>query len=51
MAISPDGRFLVYGAAASSATPTLWLRPFDSLAARSLPGTDGANFPFFRSVA
>jgi serine/threonine protein kinase/Tol biopolymer transport system component len=46
-AISPDGRFLVYGAAAGSATPTLWLRPFDSLAARSLPGTEGGNFPFW----
>jgi serine/threonine protein kinase/Tol biopolymer transport system component len=46
-AISPDGRFLVYGAAAGSAMPTLWLRPLDSLAVRSLPGTDGGNFPFW----
>jgi Tol biopolymer transport system component len=46
-AISPDGRFLVYGAGDRSATQTLWLRPFDSLTARSLPGTDGANFPFW----
>jgi serine/threonine protein kinase len=45
--ISPDGRFLVYGAAAGSAMPTLWLRPLDSLAARSLPGTEGGNFPFW----
>jgi Tol biopolymer transport system component len=46
-AISPDGQFLVYDAAAGSAMPTLWLRPLDSLAVRSLPGTDGANFPFW----
>ena len=47
-AISPDGRFLVYGAsAAASAAPPLWLRPLDSLGARSLPGTEGANFPFW----
>jgi Tol biopolymer transport system component len=46
-AISPDGRFLVYAAATGSAAQTLWLRPFDSLAARSLPGTEGARFPFW----
>jgi eukaryotic-like serine/threonine-protein kinase len=47
IAISPDGRFLVYDAAGGSVTPTLWLRPLDSLVARSLPATDGANFPFW----
>jgi serine/threonine protein kinase len=46
-AISPDGRFLVYAAATGSAAQTLWLRPFDSLAARSLPGTEGGRFPFW----
>jgi eukaryotic-like serine/threonine-protein kinase len=47
-AISPDGRFLVYGAAAAaSPAPPLWLRPLDSLGARSLPGTESANFPFW----
>ena len=46
-AISPDGRFLVYAAATGSAAPTLWLRPFDSLAARSLPGTEGGRFEFW----
>jgi hypothetical protein len=44
-AISPDGRFLVYIAATGSAAQTLWLRPFDSLAARALPGPEGARFP------
>ena len=48
VAISPDGRFLIYSAAAAaSPMPRLWLRPLDSLAARSLPGTEGGNFPFW----
>src|ERR1700674_4294224 len=46
-AVSPDGRYLVFGARRGSATPSLWLRPLDSLAARPLPGTEGANFPFW----
>ncbi|HEV2202187.1 MAG TPA: protein kinase [Bryobacteraceae bacterium] len=46
-AISPDGRFLVFGAASGSAAAMLWLRPLDSQVARPLPGTDGANFPFW----
>jgi Tol biopolymer transport system component len=55
-AISPDGRYLVFGAAPPGApVPSLWLRPLDSLSARVLPGTDGGNFPFWspdsRSIA
>jgi Tol biopolymer transport system component len=46
-AISPDGRFVVFGAASGGAAPMLWLRPLDSFVARPLPGTDGANFPFW----
>ncbi|HEV2198667.1 MAG TPA: protein kinase [Bryobacteraceae bacterium] len=46
-AISPDGRFLVFSAAVGSAATNLRLRPFDSLAARSVPGTEGGNFPFW----
>jgi eukaryotic-like serine/threonine-protein kinase len=46
-AVSPDGRYLVFGARRGSATPSLWLRPLDSLAAHPLPGTEGANFPFW----
>jgi Tol biopolymer transport system component len=46
-AVSPDGRFVVFGAAPGSATPVLWLRPLDSLAARPLPGTENGNFPFW----
>ena len=54
VAISPDGRNVVF-VAQSAGTETLWLRPLDSLAARELPGTEGATYPFWspdsRSVA
>jgi serine/threonine protein kinase/Tol biopolymer transport system component len=46
IAISPDGRQVVFGAI-SKGPPTLWVRPLGSLAARQLPGTDGASFPFW----
>ena len=49
-AVSPDGRYLVFGAASGTITtsgPPLWLRPLDSLNARQLPGTEGANSPFW----
>jgi eukaryotic-like serine/threonine-protein kinase len=39
---SPDGRSL-----ALVAGGRLWIRPLDSFTARSLPGTDGASFPFW----
>jgi Tol biopolymer transport system component len=46
-AVSPDGRYLVFAAAAGSAKPSLWLRPIDSLSVRVLPGTESGNFPFW----
>ena len=46
-AVSPDARFLVFRAASGTSTPALWLRPLDSLDARLLPGTEGADFPFW----
>jgi Tol biopolymer transport system component len=45
-AISPDGRYIVFGAAKQGNAP-LWLRPLDSLTARPLQGTEGANVPFW----
>jgi len=45
-AISPDGRAVVF-VAASSGSPKLWVRLLDSTAARELPGTEGAQFPFW----
>ncbi len=54
---SPDGRLLTFLAQpeGSGGPASLWLRPMDSLEARSLPGTEGASLPFWspdsRSVA
>jgi eukaryotic-like serine/threonine-protein kinase len=45
-AISPDGRYLVFGAG-TQVTGPLWLRPLDSLSARPLRGTEGGVFPFW----
>src|SRR6267154_5889513 len=46
-AVSPDGRHLTFVAPGSNGKDVLWVRSFDSLAARSLAGTDGALFPFW----
>ncbi len=47
LAISPDGRQLVFAAAISGQSPSLWLRPLDSLAAHPLAGTEDAIQPFW----
>ena len=46
-ALSPDGRTLVFAAAPDGVKPTLWLRSFDEVAARLLPGTEDAARPFW----
>jgi hypothetical protein len=45
--ISPDGRTLVLIAVDAQGTNMLWLRPLDSSSARPLPGTEGADSPFW----
>ena len=46
--ISPDGRYLAFVArGAPDQLPTIWLRPLDSLTAEPIPGTEGANSPFW----
>jgi eukaryotic-like serine/threonine-protein kinase len=54
LAISPDGRKVVFSAPADGAL-RLWLRTFDASTARPLPGTDTAVLPFWspdsRSIA
>ena len=46
LAISPDGRFVVFSAVPSEASVgLLWLRPLDSEAPRALAGTQGGQFP------
>jgi eukaryotic-like serine/threonine-protein kinase len=53
-ALSPDGRQIVF-VAQEAGVERLWLRPLDSTTAQSLPGTDGAQLPFWspdsRSIA
>ncbi len=46
-ALSPDGRQIVYAADNASGTRQLWLRSFVSEDEHSLPGTEGANTPFW----
>jgi serine/threonine-protein kinase len=46
LAISPDGRRLVYVARAGQRAQ-LFLRSLDSFDAAPIPGTDGARYPFF----
>ena len=46
VAVSPDGRHVVFVARAKSAYE-IWLRPVASLAARPIPGTEDGTFPFW----
>jgi eukaryotic-like serine/threonine-protein kinase len=45
-AISPDGRRLAF-VATTDGKDQLWVRDLDSLAARALPGTGDASYPFW----
>ncbi len=46
--ISPDERTLAFNASdEAGGVTTIWLRPVDQLAARPLPGTEGASYPFW----
>ncbi|HEY6061244.1 MAG TPA: serine/threonine-protein kinase, partial [Gemmatimonadales bacterium] len=47
VAISPDGSRLVYVGPDSGSGTQLWVRPMSSLNSRPLPGTGGAQAPFF----
>jgi Tol biopolymer transport system component/predicted Ser/Thr protein kinase len=47
LAISPDGRTLVFLAQDSTGQVSLWVRPFGSFEARELPGTRNAFLPFW----
>ena len=47
VALSPDGKLLVYAASVNGGRTSLHLRPLDDLAARPIPATEGATAPFF----
>jgi Tol biopolymer transport system component len=47
LALSPDGRNLVFVAGDANGARQLWLRPLDADRARPLEGTDGAGDPFW----
>jgi Tol biopolymer transport system component len=46
LAVSPDGTMLVF-VGNENRRPVLWLRSFDSVETRKLPGTEGAQGPFW----
>ena len=54
-ALSPDGRALAFTASAAEGGVALWLQSLDSLEARTVPGTEGAEQIFWspdsRSIA
>ena len=45
-ALSPDGKYIAF-VASGTGQQRLWLRKLDNTAAQQLPGTEGANFPFW----
>jgi Tol biopolymer transport system component len=46
--LSPDGKFIAFSATDVSGKTQIWLRPFESLEVRPMPGTDGAALrPFW----
>jgi serine/threonine protein kinase len=47
IAISPDGSQLVYVASSDGNQPQLYLRNMNSVGAKPLPSTEGADTPFF----
>ena len=47
LVVSPDGRRVAFLANAATVRSRLWVRALDTLAAQELPGTDGANSPFW----
>ena len=47
LALSPDGRSLAFVTTGADGQSALWVRPLDSLEARRLEGSDGAQLPFW----
>ncbi|MBI4473483.1 MAG: protein kinase [Acidobacteria bacterium] len=47
LALSPDGKLLVYAATIDGGQTKLYLRPLDEIAAQPIAATEGASTPFF----
>jgi eukaryotic-like serine/threonine-protein kinase len=47
LALSPDGRVLAFVALSADGRQQLWTRPLATTSAHPLPGTDGAQAPFW----
>ena len=47
VALSPDGRRMVFAATAEDGNSQLWIRRLDAGAAQPLPGTEGGRSPFW----
>ena len=47
VSLAPDGRRLVFNARDASGVIRLWIRDFDALESRVVPGTDGARSAFW----
>jgi Tol biopolymer transport system component len=47
LAVSPDGKRIVFCAEDSLQTPHLWLRSIDAFDAQQLPGTENGFYPFW----
>lgn len=45
--LSPNGEYLAFKASDSDARDMIWIRPLNSLESYPLPGTEGANRPFW----
>ena len=47
IALSPDGKWLAFVAAQEGQAQLLWIRALDSFDARPIPGSEGAQLPFW----
>jgi eukaryotic-like serine/threonine-protein kinase len=47
LTISPDGRFVTFAASSEGGRSQLWVRSLQERAARPIPGTEGAEWPFW----
>ncbi len=47
LALSPDGKYLIFSAAGADGVAKLWLRPLEGVDARPIPGTEDGQYPFW----